>query len=127
MTAKERDKKLLESTQVIMDFMWNLTSRYSAEDIRTLARAEKLMEQRYGIVFVADAITKDRNDAELAMFRYAKNLPAPEPASEHYIEVEAPQHREYRAKRYGAHFQNLKELLGAGVVFTGLFFALTII
>lgn len=60
----------LRSVKIITEFMGGLSIRYSARNMSLLWKALDLMINRYGKVFVADAIQKDKAAAELALFRY---------------------------------------------------------
>lgn len=64
----------LEAFQTINSLMNELAMRYTAAEMRELWDALDVMRLRYGDVFVAAAIKKDRKDAELALFRYIKTL-----------------------------------------------------
>ena len=71
MTAAQYDRKLQASIG-ITTFMGELAWHYTAEEMHRLWKALSMMVQRYGIVFVADAIGKSKAEAELALLRYGK-------------------------------------------------------
>lgn len=96
---KGYDEKL-KATIAITEFMGELAGRYSAQDMHKLWSALSVMCRRYGEVFVSDAIGKDRKDAELALFRYAKRIKEQEEEKDITI-IEPPAYRKHRTKRYG--------------------------
>ena len=63
----------LAARQTLIDFMWSLSDKYSADEFKQLWKAMEVMRNKYGDIFVASAIQKDRNDAELALLRYYRN------------------------------------------------------
>ena len=82
MTTVETWEMKLAATQTIVSFMGDLEYRYSAEDMNRLWKTMKEECQRYGRVFVAEAIRKDPKDAELALFRFYRKYIAPKEQAE---------------------------------------------
>ena len=62
----------IQATQQILSFMGELALRYSASDMNKLWNAMDLMRKRYGDLFVAENIERNKTEAELALFRYWK-------------------------------------------------------
>lgn len=62
----------LKAKQIIMAFMGELAYRYSNEEMGQLWTAVNMMRNRYGDIFIAQSIQKDKTGAELALFRYYK-------------------------------------------------------
>lgn len=75
MTAAQYDRKL-QSSITITNFMGDLAWHYTAAEMSQLWKALGQMTQRYGIVFVGDAITKSKADAELALLRFGREAQA---------------------------------------------------
>lgn len=65
-----------KAAEIILEFMGELSRRYDRDTMRMLRSAENDMEQRWGMVNVAQWIITDREKTELALIRYAqKNRP----------------------------------------------------
>ena len=75
MTADQYESKL-EATNTILSFMGELVPRYKAVTMTYLWNSLQQMCQRYGLVFVADCIKKNKAEAELALSRYGKKVRA---------------------------------------------------
>lgn len=73
------DEKKIQAAGIITDFMGGLAERYNAETMKALWKAMEAMQQKFGTIYVADAVRKDPKDAELALFRYNKHLFRTEP------------------------------------------------
>ena len=71
MTVKQYERKL-KAANTITSFMGTLASRYTAKEMKLMWKRLEVMVGRYGMVFVADAIGKDRTGAELALLRYGR-------------------------------------------------------
>lgn len=70
--SAEQWQKELNACVIQTEFMCKLAKEYSSNDMSRLWDALGEMNRRYGRVFTAEAIKKDRSGAELALFRYGK-------------------------------------------------------
>lgn len=89
----------LTASMEITRFMGELALRYNAKEMHRLWWAKDEMCKRYGVVFVAKTIQKDKKDAELALIRYSRNYV--EPKVTDYEVIEPPVARKRRTARYG--------------------------
>lgn len=69
---KTEYEKKVSAAGDIMKFMGDLARKHTAVQMRYLWRSMDGMIQRYGTVFVADAIAKDRSSAILALWTFGK-------------------------------------------------------
>ena len=64
--VSQYEKKLAASITTI-EFMGTLLPRYTARDMSRMWNALAIMVKRYGIIFVADEITRNKAETELAL------------------------------------------------------------
>ena len=76
MGKAEQYSRKLEALNTILSFMGELLPRYRAVTMTYLWNSLQQMCRRYGEVFVADCIKKNKAEAELALFRYGKKVRA---------------------------------------------------
>lgn len=90
----------LKAFQVINSLMNDMARRYSFSEMEELWDAMDTMRTRYGDIFVADAINKDRKDAELALFRYVKTLKREKEEAQEQLTEDEPEPRVNWHKAY---------------------------
>ena len=69
---KTEYEKKVNAASVIIRFMGELARKHTAVQMRYLWKSMDGMIQRYGTVFVADAIAKDHSGAILALWTFGK-------------------------------------------------------
>lgn len=123
------DERKIQAAATITEFMGGLARRYNAETMKALWKTLVAMQNKFGQVYVADAIDKDPVDAELALFRYNQHLFRTEPEPDYDLSLiwERPirwHHVQPIAKRHGRFrcwWESVKNTLFVVMVFGGVF------
>lgn len=70
MTKVTEFERKRNAAALVLDFMGRLAYRLTFQQWHYLNTAMEAMQNRYGIIFVADTIRKDPNGAEWALWKY---------------------------------------------------------